>query len=58
MSDPYTWPTWPEPAHIRVLRAKVQAVEALCIKYRTPPRDGRIPVPLILSAFLDAEESA
>lgn len=58
MSDQSTFAPWPEPRRVTVLRRKVEAVEALCIKYRTPPRDGRVPVCQILSAFLDAEESA
>lgn len=56
-ADPYTWPTWPEPAHIQILRLKVAAVEALIVKHRTPPHDGRVPAVQILSAWLDIEEN-
>lgn len=44
----YTWGVWPEPQHVRELRADLatataalDAVRALCVKHRA--KDGRIP---------------
>lgn len=50
-----TFAPWPEPHHVRVLRAKVEAVEALALKHKLHG-DGRIPVCQILNAFIEIEE--